>query len=295
MSIGDPDFAGHLKNAWDQHFSQHDQLTLVLCGSVSSWIQDNILNNTGFVGRIAWEFFLEPLPLHDCNAFWDEYETRKKTAIPSKEKLQILAITGGVPKYLEDIDQTQSAQQNIQRLCFNPRGPLFNECEKIFHDIFSRRSSSCRDIVSALVDGPHTLKQISESLGRESGGSLTRSLRDLTGAGFICEDCSFSPVTAKPMNRTTRYRLSDNYLRFYLKYVEPHRLQIEKGIYQDVPLSSLEAWDTIIGLQFDNLIYNSRHKLLSLLNLKQTSVLNVGPFFQNKTQRKKACQIDLLI
>ena len=50
MAAGDADFAGHLKTAWDTHFSKRQRLVVVLCGSVSSWIEHNILNNTGFVG-----------------------------------------------------------------------------------------------------------------------------------------------------------------------------------------------------------------------------------------------------
>jgi len=253
MAIGDPDFPGHLKNAWDQHFSKHSRLILVLCGSVSSWIEHNILNHTGFVGRISWQFHLDPLPLQHCNAFWKNHETRTKREIPPFEKLRLLAITGGVPRYLEAINFKQSAEQNISRLCFRSGGLLFNEFDQIFHDIFTRKAPTYRKIVRTLINGPRTYTHISEALGRESGGSLSQALDNLSGAGFITADYSISPTTAKPLARTFRYRLSDNYIRFYLKYVEPHRDQITKGIYTLSPLESLEAWDTIIGLQFENL------------------------------------------
>jgi hypothetical protein len=47
----DPDFAGYLKEAWDRKFRRHPDLVFVLCGSVSAWIAENILDSTGFVGR----------------------------------------------------------------------------------------------------------------------------------------------------------------------------------------------------------------------------------------------------
>ena len=47
------DFPGDLKTAWDTRFKKHPRLILVLCGSVSTWIRENILNNTGFVGRAS--------------------------------------------------------------------------------------------------------------------------------------------------------------------------------------------------------------------------------------------------
>lgn len=70
MGIGEPDFAGYIKNAWDELFSRRANTVVVLCGSVSSWIEANILNNTGFVKRCSWQFHLRPLALHECEQFW---------------------------------------------------------------------------------------------------------------------------------------------------------------------------------------------------------------------------------
>ena len=102
MAIGDPDFAGHFNTAWDNLFSRHPRLIVVLCGSVSSWIQKNIRNSTGFVGRCSWQFRLQPLPLSACNEFW------KGKTVNAAEKLKVLCVTGGVPRYLEEIDPAQT-------------------------------------------------------------------------------------------------------------------------------------------------------------------------------------------
>src|SRR3990167_5498461 len=67
-----PTFLGNLKNAWDMEFSSNPNLILILCGSVSSWIEKNIVNSTGFVGRPSLYLTLEELPLSDCNLFWDK-------------------------------------------------------------------------------------------------------------------------------------------------------------------------------------------------------------------------------
>ena len=40
----DPDFAGYFKEAWDEYLHKHANLIFVLCGSVSAWIAENILN-----------------------------------------------------------------------------------------------------------------------------------------------------------------------------------------------------------------------------------------------------------
>ena len=289
MAMGDPDFPGHLKAAWDNQFSQHSRLILVLCGSVSSWIQANILNNTGFAGRCSWQLHLPPLALPACNKFW------RGKAVAASEKLKILSVTGGVPRYLEEIDPSQTAEQNIERLCFRSGGLLFNEFGQIFHDIFSRRAETYRQIAATLVEGARSVSEISHALRKERGGGLSSAIDDLELAGFLRKEVSFNPSTGKNLPRTIRYRIQDNYLRFYLKYIEPVAEQVVKGLYRRSPLESLQAWDTIIGLQFENLVLENLEALLANIGLSHVPVLNAGPYFQSKTQVSPGCQIDLLI
>jgi len=291
MAIGDKDFAGHLKTAWDEEFSQRDGLVMVLCGSVSSWIKKNILKSAGFVGRCSWHFRLKPLSLAESVAFWG----KRGQGMSLREKLNVMAVTGGVPGYLREIDPKQSAETNVERLCFNPGGMLFHEFERIFHDTFLRRAESYREIVGTLVTGPKTIQQVSKALGRERGGSLGDALEELEQAGFISKEVNFDPATGKDRPRGACYRLADNYLRFYLKYVEPVRGRVEKSLYQRVPLESLEAWDTIMGLQFETMILGSREAVYERLGLDRVVVLNAGPYAQKQTQRRRGCQIDLLI
>ena len=116
---------------------------LIICGSVSSWIEKNILSNTGFLGRISIDLVLEELPLIDCLKFW----RKTKERLSPYEFFKVLSVTGGVPKYLEEILPEQSAETNIQRLCFKPQGLLFREFEQIFSDLFSRRSALYKKII----------------------------------------------------------------------------------------------------------------------------------------------------
>ena len=291
MAAGDADFAGHLKNAWDMHFSKRQRLVVVLCGSVSSWIEDNILNNTGFVGRCSWQFRLGPLVLPECVQFWGKRGARISTA----EKLRLLAVTGGVPRYLEEINPTRTAEQNIADLCFNAAGMLFSEFDSIFHDIFTRKAATYREIVRTLVTGARTVDQISTELDRARGGSLSAALTELEQAGFIARDIPFEPETGRSRPRDARFRLSDNYLRFYLKYIDPVKARITKGLLKNTALETLDSWDTIMGLQFENLVHANLDLLLAHIGLDRKLVLNAAPYVQKQTLRRKGCQIDLLI
>jgi hypothetical protein len=117
---------------------------------------------------------------------------------------------------------------------------------------------------------------------------------ELENSGFITADLPFSPLEGAE-KRSAKYRLSDNYTRFYLRYVEPARKRIAKGLHRQRALETLPEWDTLMGLQFENLVIGNRDSLLRHIGLKNTPILNSGPYFQNKTARMQACQIDLML
>jgi uncharacterized protein len=286
----DPDFPGHLKTAWDTVFKQHSKLILVLCGSVSAWIAENILNNTGFVGRDSWDLVLDELPLHDCNRFWGQAGER----ISPGEKLNLLSVTGGVPKYLEELDPALSSDENIRRLCFRREGILFREFDQIFSEVFGKRAESYKRIVESLAHGSRTVSEISTALGKHRSGHMVEHLQDLVLGGFLALDTVFDPKTGRP-TRTRKYRLRDNYSRFFLRYVAPRREAVEKGLLRNLSLDQLPEWDTVQGLQFENLVLNNAPSLARHLGLGRTPLLAAAPYSQRTTARKKGCQIDLLL
>ena len=104
----DKSFAGTLKIVWDKILKKRDNLVLVLCGSVSSWIADNILNGTGFAGSDSLDLVVNELPLSVCKAFWGAAAERTSTS----EMLDVLSVTGGVPKYLEELNPSLSADES---------------------------------------------------------------------------------------------------------------------------------------------------------------------------------------
>ena len=291
MGSKDADFLGKLKIAWDQFFGKNPKLVLVVASSVSSWIDKNILNSTGFFGRVDLTMNLEELPIRDCVKFWKD----RQKAVSSHEKLKMLAVTGGVPKYLEMINPKISTEENIRKLCFLKSGLLFNEFERIFHDLFSKRSEMYKKIVLALSHH-HAMSQeeISKKIGIRSGKTFSDYLKDLSEAGFISADFSWD-IRSSKISKLRKYRLSDNYLRFYLKYIEPNKQKILKGDFENASPANIIHWDVIMGLQFENLVIRNRKELLKALQISPENCGYDGPFFQTKTADRKGCQIDYLI
>jgi uncharacterized protein len=277
-------FLAQLKNAWDLHFSKNPNLILVLSGSLSSWIERNILHETGFLGRISLNLTLQELLLPNCNFFWGANRDR----ISAYEKFSILAVTGGVPRYLEEIDPNLPADLNLQNLCFRKEGLLFNEFDNLFHDLFSSRNTTYRQIVSALIGGPKQPEGLYEALGIKKSGTIIEYADDLVEAGLMSRDYTWELKTGK-QGKLSQYRLSDNYARFYLKYIEPNRARIVRGLFRPPNI------DSILGLQFENIVIRNRSLIFQKLQIAPNDVEYDNPFFQRKNLKQKGCQIDYLI
>jgi AAA+ ATPase superfamily predicted ATPase len=288
MASNDKDFPGKLKGVWDTRFKKNDRLILVLCGSVTSWIDTNILNDKGFMGRVSLTLTLDELPLHAANAFW--HGTKH---ISATEKLRLLCVTGGVPRYLEEIRSDQTAEQNIKRMCFSPEGLLFTEFGKIFRDIFALRSETFKRIVEALSGAPMQPGDLCRALGVGPTGGLSEQLRVLVAAGMLARDYAWD--TSGRRTALSKYRIRDNYLRFYLRYIDPQKEKIEQGLFRDIHLEQLANWDSLMGYQFENLVLNNLDAVIRRLDIAPESILSAAPYFQRKTRRHMACQVDLLI
>jgi len=286
----DVSFPGTLKIVWDKCFKLHDNLVVVLCGSVSSWIAENILNGTGFVGRDSLDVVLEELPINECAHFWRGAESRTSVA----EKIDFLSVTGGVPKYLEELDPTKSAEANIRELCFTRTGLLFRDFEQIFNKIFGKKSADRLAILKTVSNGSKSLAEIAEALGKERNGHLGDYLEELCLAGFLAKDVSVNPQTGR-VGKIALYRLKDNYSRFYLHHVAPYAREIEAGLFRSDGLTSLPGWNVMKGLQFENLIVANYRLLLPILGIDGASLLSAAPYRRGRSGDEEGVQIDLLI
>ena len=287
----DADFLGKLKNAWDLYLKKNPKLILIICGSASAWIEKNIILNTGFMGRVSYTLTLDELPLADCNAFWNSTGSN----FSAYDKFKILSITGGVPRYLEEIQPQYPAEENIRNLCFKNGGLLVNEFKQIFSDLFGKRSEKYKAIVRLLVQGSLEYSDICNKLGIGKSGSISEYLDDLVLSGFVSRDHTWNPKTGITAPLLFKYRLKDNYLRFYLKYIENKLPEIERNVYQLRSVTSLPGWASIMGLQFENLVLNNRNFIHKCLRLAPDDIVLENPYFQRQTSRKSGCQIDYMI
>lgn len=229
---------------------------------------------------------LEELSLEECNAFWQN----RGGIVSAYEKFKILSVTGGVPRYLEELRQDLSVEKNLYKLCFTSEGLLFTEFDQIFHDLFMKKGPFFKQIVTKLMEQNLSASNIAKKLKRTTGGDISGALDELVQSGFLARDYTWSIEYKKKLG-SSQYHIKDNYLRFYIKYILPHKEQIETGQLERLP----SGWHSIMGLQFENLATNNGASLRKCLDISPDEVIYSNPYFQTSRTRRAGCQIDYLI
>jgi hypothetical protein len=88
-------------------------------------------------GRPSRDIKLEELTLPECNQFWP-----RQSRVSLYEKLKILSVTGGVPRYLDLVDTRRSAEDNFRQILFSKNSVLLNEFDFVFSDTVGPRIGS---------------------------------------------------------------------------------------------------------------------------------------------------------
>ncbi len=290
MGSKDPTFVPKLKNFWDLILQHYTNVVFVFCGSVSTWIEENIINSTAFFGRISAYITLQELSLAESALFLKTKHVQRSVY----DTYKLLAITGGVPWYLEQINPDLSIDDNIKKLCFEPDGLLVQEFDRIFYDLFVGEGPIYKKIVNLLADGMKDQLTIRNQLEYSTGGALGRYLQTLIISGYADQHYSWIFQSGK-IGRQSLYRLSDNYLRFYIKYIEPHLKKIKQAGFKDLSLGNLPGWETMMGFQVENLLLKNRALLLRSIGISPHDIVADNPYIQRQTNRHKGCQIDYLI
>ena len=72
-------------------------------------------------------------------------------------------------------------------------------------------------------------------------------------------------------------------------------MAIEDGLFKFSSMEQLHGWDTVLGLQFENLVLNHVADIFPQLGLEHALVLSAVPVVKRKTKSDPGFQIDLLM
>lgn len=271
-----------LEYFWNEYWSNDRRIKLIICGSSASWIIKNIINNTGgLFQRVTYRLRIEPFTLLQTKLFLES----KQIKLTHQQIALLYMVIGGIPLYLEQVKKGFTADQIIDQLCFNKNGLLFDEIKELFGSLF-RNEAVYIKIVREIAKHYQGISkdELSKHLKLPRGGRLSTRLEELEDAGFIM---SFIPYQRK--ERGEFYKIIDEYTMFYFYWISSNLQTIRhfdkaSGLWLDKIKSG--AYYTWKGLAFESICYKHIQKIISKLNLRQSS--------QPYGWREKGAQIDLL-
>ena len=243
-------FISALEHFWNGWASMRKDIMLIVCGSVSSWIMDKLINNHGGLhNRITKRLLLQPFNLAES----EEMLQSVGMNLSRYEVAEAYMIFGGIPYYLSMFDASKSLSQNVDALLFDKDAPFADEFDNLYASLF-RNSEDYVKVVTCMSKNRNGLTRdvILKESGIASGGSISKILKNLEICGFIRK---YSMIGGDA--RRNLYQLLDFYTLFHFHFLTEGKKR--KNHYWS-SIQGTPAFYVWAGLSFE---------MLSLLHVEQ--------------------------
>ena len=253
-------FISALEHFWNNWAAYRRDIKLIVCGSATSWMLDNVINSRGGLhNRATHTILLSPFSLHETELFFKSFDFPYER----QELIECYMAVGGVAYYLSLFEREKSVAENIQSLCFTRGGELVDEFQKIFRSLFKKADNHIAVILALNKKGMGmTRQEIIKDANQTNNGNLTKLLREL-------EECSFirSYVPFKKQKKETVYQLIDPFTLFYLRFMHGGNSFL-KGYWQK--MQSTISYASWCGYAFEIVCLNHIEQIIHALGIDGT-------------------------
>jgi len=276
-------FVPALEHFWNVWASSRRDVVLVVCGSSTSWMMNTLFrNHGGLYNRITHRLFLQPFTLNET----EQLLRSRNIALSRYETAELYMIMGGIPFYLEMLQQRMSLAQNIDNLFFRRNGTLRREFGNLYAALF-RNSGDYVKIVRALSKNLTglTREEILSVTKLPSGGGLSSMLDNLESCGFIRVYKNYLGHRGE----LKLYQLVDFYTLFYFHFIEGKEESAEERWSDIQGKPEFYAW---AGLSFETL---ALHHIPQMKRALGIGGVKTEEYAFRLADESGGAQIDLLI
>ena len=273
-------FITALEFFWNNYACSNNKILFIVCGSATSCICHNLINNHGgLYNRLTYFIKLEPFKLSEIK----EYLLDDNIQFAELDIANTYMILGGVPFYYGFLRKDRSFSQNIDNLFFGENAKLKNEFANLFSSTFVNHGLVINIIKFLFTKNiAYTREEIVEGLCLTNNGKLSEILKALEESNFILKYMPFNK------NKENYYKLIDPFCQFYLNFVE-NKNNGENFWTLNYQNAKINSWQ---GYAFENLCFNHIKEIKKALGIEMIQS-NVSTFFLKEND--KVIQIDMLI
>jgi AAA+ ATPase superfamily predicted ATPase len=219
------------------------EISLVLLGSSISMMEEGVLSyESPLYGRRTGQWELRPLSFGAARGFVPNYDI--------ETQIETYSVLGGIPAYLEQFDPAKSLLENIETHILSKGEFLYEEPEFLLRQEL-REPATYMAILEAIAGGSSRVTEIANDIGRDASG-ISRYLKNLSQLALVEKE---TPVT-DPESRGL-YRITDDFLRFWFRFVVPNRGALEQGRTTPVKGSIADALATHTSQTFETVCHQA--------------------------------------
>ena len=229
LGKADKAFPSVFQKIWDTQL-KNENVEVILCGSLVHMMMEQTLSySSPLYGRRTGQIKLKQIPYAYYNQFFQ--------AMSEQERILYYAVTGGVPKYIELFHQGKGIYDDILQNVFTPQSFLYEEPEFLLrHEV--NDIGSYFSIIRSVAAGNCRVSDIAASLSIPVT-SLPKSLKTLCDLDILEREV---PPTEKNVETSKKgqYRIRDNFIAFWFRFVYPMRSFIESG-HAEIAMNKLRS------------------------------------------------------
>jgi hypothetical protein len=256
-----PELITSLQNYWDNGLKDQ-KIMILLVGSSIGMMQKITDSKAGALYGRAQKLKISPFRYVDFRLMFQE--------LSEEEKVLRYGVFGGTPYYLEKTKKFNNTQDAINNLILKKDSDLSEEPKTLLGYENVKIHAKYNSILQSISSGKEILKEI-QDFTKMSVTNLPPYINKLDKLLDLVE--KNDPILGK--ERLGRYKIKDNFFRFWYRFIFPNETAINLGNTRLVFNLIKENINSYIGRIFEDIV----KELLILYNTKEIKGLKIN--FEN--------------
>lgn len=233
-----PAIFSEIQDIWDRMHAT-SKLNLIVSGSIQSMMKHIFEDESEpLYGRPTSKFTLKPFTISVLKQILKDHNPKYK----NEDLLCLYMITGGVAKYVELLMDSKcyTKEKMLNHVC-RQDSYFLTEGRDLLNNEFSNEFGTYFSILQLIAQGLNHRSEIDGTLQRDTGTYLQNLEKNFEMIRRI------KPILSKSNGKVTSYELSDNFLRFWFRFIYPYQSLIERNLFDVLRKNISEGYEQFSG------------------------------------------------
>ena len=220
-----PAIYSEMQNIWDKN-KNSSKINLILCGSIYSLMKKIFENSKEpLFGRATGRLHIKHFDIKTIKTILKDYYPKYS----NEDLLTFYIFTGGVAKYVELLVNAKAfTLKKILNEVFSENSLFLDEGRNVLIDEFGKDYNNYFSILMLIASSKTSRSEMESIMNISVGGFLEKLENEF---GLIVK---IRPIFSKPAGKNVKYRINDNFLNFWFRFIFKYRGAVEMGNYDYV-------------------------------------------------------------